>query len=131
MKADEFGIADKVTFVGWVDDVSDYLRTADIFVLPSLQEGLPNSLLEAMACGLPVVATRIGGVVDIVKDGENGILVEPGDPKGMAEGIVRLFKDQEFARKIARNAFQTIKNSYSIDSIVPRYIELYRQLLRK
>ncbi len=70
-------------------------------------------------------------VADIVKDGENGILVEPRDSKGLAEGIVRLLKNPEFARNIARNAFQTIKNTYSIDSIASRYIELYRQLLGK
>lgn len=128
--AAELGISGSVDFRGHVHNIADFLQATDIFVLPSLQEGMPNSLLEAMACGLPVVATRIGGVVDIVKDGGNGILIEPADTQGLADRIVRLLNDSEFARKIACNAFQTIKNSYSIDSIARRYIELYKQLLR-
>lgn len=122
------GIADSVEFCGRVSQITDYLHATDVFVLPSLQEGMPNSLLEAMACGLPVVATRIGGVVDIVKDGENGILVEAGDSKSLARGIIRLLNDREFAGHIASNAFQTIKNFYSLDSIAPKYVELYRRL---
>src|SRR3989344_1794594 len=128
--ASQLEIKDSVYFLGHTQQILDFLQASDIFVLPSLQEGMPNSLLEAMACGLPVIATRIGGVMDIVKDGENGILIEPADPQGLADGILRLLNDSEFARKIACNAFQTIKNSYSIDSIAARYIELYRQLLK-
>lgn len=128
--ARELGIASSVDFRGHVNQIADFLHATDIFVLPSLQEGLPNSLLEAMACGLPVVATRIGGVTDIVKNGESGILVKPGDSKDLAQGILRLLKDDEFAAYIASNAYKTIKNSYSIDSIAPRYIELYKQLLK-
>lgn len=122
------GIADSVEFCGRVSQITDYLHATDVFVLPSLQEGMPNALLEAMACGLPVVATRIGGVVDIVKDGENGILVEAGDSKSLARGIIRLLNDREFAGHIASNAFQTIKNFYSLDSIAPKYVELYKRL---
>ena len=127
----ELGIASSVDFRRHVNQIADFLHATDIFVFPSLQEGLPNSLLEAMACGLPVVATRIGGIMDIVKDGESGILVKSGDSNDLTEGLLRLLKDDEFAAHIASNAYKTIRNSYSIDSIAPRYIYLYRQLLRK
>ena len=128
--ADQLDVENTVGFIGRVDNIIDYLHATDIFVLPSFQEGLPNSLLEAMACRLPVVATRIGGVVDVVKDGENGILVNPGDSNDLTEGLLRLLKDDELAAYIALNAYKTIRNSYSIDSIATRYIELYRQLLK-
>lgn len=123
------GIDSSVDFKGSVHHIIDFLHATDIFVLPSLQEGMPNSLLEAMACGLPVVATRIGGVVDIVRDGENGILVEPGDSKGLVRGILKILQDEDFARSIASNAFQTIRECYSLDKIVPRYVELYKSLV--
>lgn len=126
--ASQLEIKDSVYFLGHTHQILDFLRASDIFVLPSLQEGMPNSLLEAMACGLPVVATRIGGVVDVVKDGENGVLVEPCNSQDIARGILKLLRDKEFARHIAFNAFCTIKNLYSLDSIAPKYIELYKGL---
>jgi len=75
--------------IHWISNFVDFntLSRAHIFVLPSLQEGMSNALLEAMACGLPPVATRIGGVEDIVTDGVNGILVKPGDASGLAAGL--------------------------------------------
>ncbi len=129
--AEDLGITDKVVFYGHVNNVVDFLHATDIFVLPSLQEGMPNSLLEAMACGLPVVATRIGGVVDIIDDERDGILVEPGDSGGLAEGIARLLRENALADRIARNAYDKIRTMYSLDSIAPRYIELYNVLCRK
>jgi len=122
--AGQLGIGQSVLFAGHVSNVADYLRAADLFVLPSLQEGMPNTLLEAMACGLPVVATRIGGVVDIVRDGENGLLVGPGDPAGMSVAIGRLLQDPVLAQRISSSALETIKDSYRLDSIVLRYIDL-------
>lgn len=127
--AKELGLEDTVFFLGAVENVPSYLRDADLFVLPSYQEGMPNALLEAMACGLPVVATRIGGVVDVVKDGENGLLVEPGDHVSLAEAVLRILGDGCFAGEIASNALKTIREGYSLKGIVPRYIELYKRLL--
>ncbi|MHB8773439.1 MAG: glycosyltransferase family 4 protein [Syntrophales bacterium] len=127
--AREIGIADSVIFRGQVNAVAEYLRVTDLFVLPSLQEGMPNALLEAMACGLPVVATRIGGVVDIVADGENGILVEPGNPADMSAAILRLLRDPALTRRISAAARATVERSYSLDSIGKRYLALYRALI--
>jgi glycosyltransferase involved in cell wall biosynthesis len=127
--ASTLGIADSVIFRGHVRQVVDFLRGTDLFVLPSLQEGMPNSLLEAMACGLPVVATRIGGGVDIINSGDNGILVEPGDPKGLASGILNILKDKEQARAIATRGLEVVRESYSLDSIIPRYLALYERIV--
>ena len=82
-----------------------------------------------MACALPVVATRIGGVVDVVRDGENGILVAPGDEQGLAEGILRLLTDRDAARRLGANAHRTISESYTLGATVERYTELYGSLL--
>ncbi|HBO84301.1 MAG: hypothetical protein A2073_01525 [Deltaproteobacteria bacterium GWC2_42_11] len=127
--ARDLDIIGSVDFRGHINNITNFLHATDIFVLPSLQEGMPNSLLEAMACGLPVVATQIGGVVDVVKDGENGVLVEPGNYHDLAKGILKLLRGKEFARRIAFNAFCSIKKFYSLDNIARKYIELYKELL--
>jgi glycosyltransferase involved in cell wall biosynthesis len=128
--AASLGINGSIVMKGHVRNVIDYLRASDLYVFPSLQEGMPNALLEAMACGLPAVGTRIGGVVDIIEDGKNGVLVEPRDSDGLAEGVVHLLKDREKTAALAEAAFQRIASVYSLDSIVLRYIELYQSLMR-
>ncbi len=128
--AEKLGISKTVLFLGHVNNVQDYLCSADLFVLPSLQEGLPNALLEAMAAGLPVVATRIGGVEDIVENEKNGLLVPPADSKALAEAIKRLLSNKALAEHLARSGYSTIKKHYSLDSIVKKYLKLYRGLLQ-
>ncbi len=127
--AEELGIAGSVTFYGHTPKVAEFLHATDLFVLPSLQEGMPNTLLEAMACGLPAVATRIGGVVDVMQDGENGIIVEAGDAEGLSAGILRFLEDRVFAERMGVNAHKTIRDRFSLDIIAGRYIALYRKLL--
>lgn len=124
----ELALTASVDFLGHIQEVTDELRKADIFVLPSLQEGMPNALLEAMACGLPPVATRIGGVTDIILDGENGILVEPADAENLAGGMCRLLENQELTRRIAVRARKTISDRFSLESIAPKYIDLYAKM---
>jgi glycosyltransferase involved in cell wall biosynthesis len=124
----ELGIGDSVDFRGHVHEVPDFLRAADIFILPSLQEGMPNALLEAMACGMAPVGTRIGGVVDLIQEGVNGILAEPGDSDGLAEGMLKLLRDKHLADAIALRSYETIRDHYHLDSIVPRYRDLYQKL---
>lgn len=112
-------------FAGRVDNVAEYLRAGDIFVLPSLQEGLSNSLLEAMATRLPVVATRIGGVVDVIRDGENGLLVAPSSGRELAAGMRALLRDAALGERLACAAMETIHASYGLESRVARYKDLY------
>lgn len=126
--ATEIGITHSVDFLGHVNEVEAFLHATDVFVLASLQEGMPNSLLEAMACRLPVVATKIGGVVDIIKDSENGILVQPGDSQSLVAGFKKLLRNEKLAAAISKNAYKTIKDHYGLNSISQKYIDLYKKI---
>jgi len=123
-----YSVSDKVCFKGNVDNVSEFLNVSDFFVFPSYSEGLPNSLLEAMACGLPVIASRIGGVVDVVEDGRSGILFEPGDVSGLASAMIRLIEDVELRQRLGIEARKKIVEDFSIDRVADRYIKLYGKL---
>jgi glycosyltransferase involved in cell wall biosynthesis len=127
--AEESGIAAAVRFMGPRSDVRDRMRGAALLVLPSRYEGLSNVLLEAMACGLPVVATRVSGSVDVVKDGVNGLLVEPEQPEELAGAIQRLLQDRKLAQRLGEQARATVLDEYSLDTVADRYIALYRRLL--
>jgi glycosyltransferase involved in cell wall biosynthesis len=126
--AHELGLNGTVEFRGLIQDVSDYLRASDLFVLPSFQEGLPGSLLEAMACGLPVVASRIGGVEDVVKPEHNGLLSTPGNPDELGRAVIRLLQDREEAQRLGREAAKTIQEDYSIEKVAQQYLKVYRKL---
>lgn len=126
----QLGINDAVTFHGAVHGVAPYLQCSALFVLPSLSEGMPNVVLEAMACGLPVVATRVGGIVDIIEDGANGLLVDAQRPDQLYEAMQRLFTDRQLADRLARQALKTIEQQFSLDTIVNRYSALYQALMK-
>jgi len=108
--------------------VPEYLRAADLFVLPSLQEGLPNALLEAMASGAPIVATRIGGVVDIADDGVDALLVTPGDPMGLAGAMGAMLGNNALRERLSAAAVRKIADAYCLESRVERYKNLYASL---
>jgi len=128
-QARALNLLDKIEFLGKKENISEYLQASDIFVLPSLAEGMANTLLEAMVCGLPCIATRIGGSVDLIDDGKDGILVEPASSEELASAILRLLKDKESSKNIGNQARKKISERYSINSIVPAYINLYKGLL--
>ena len=98
----ERGLESNVRILGWVrgEEKLDAFRRAHIFVLPSYHEGLPIAVLEALAAGLPLVTTPVGGIPEVIKDGVNGILVEPGDIDALAEGILRLLDDEPFRKRM-------------------------------
>lgn len=123
------GISESVSFLGHINNIDDYLKVIDIFVIPSRQEGMPNSLLEAMACKLPVIATRIGGATDIIRDGENGLLVSPGSVQELTSAMLRLIGDKHLSDSLAQHAYETIHENYYIDSIIGKYIDLYNKVL--
>lgn len=127
--AARLGIGGTARFVGRVDNVPEFLRAADLFVLPSLQEGMPNALLEAMACGLPAVASRIGGVVDVANNREEAILVPPGDPASLAGGIATVLSDPDLRERLSRGAVRRIDSSFSLESRVQMYLSLYSRVL--
>jgi glycosyltransferase involved in cell wall biosynthesis len=125
----ELGLTDRVKFWGYVPhgpDLFKLYKDADIFVLPSLTEGLPNALLEAMAHSLPVVASAVGGIPGAVKDGVQGILVEPGQPDLLADAISRLAENPDEVNQMRRAAFRKAQQ-FSAESLAERSRQLILQ----
>lgn len=112
-------------------DAAQALRAADVAVLPSRTEGMPMALLEAMACGTPIVATAVGGSLEILRGGESGRLVPPDDPGSLADAIVNVFNDPAAAAGRARAALALVTSRFSIDIVTDRLLELYLSLLRE
>ena len=125
---DHYQLSKSVILIQEVDDVVSYLNAADLFVLPSQYEGLSNSLLEAMACGLPVISTRVGGSIDIIEDGINGLLVDVDNEEQFTKAILRVFNDSLLAISLGKNARQTIVMQYDLDKISETYLELYKKI---
>lgn len=121
---DELGLTDAVTITGTVGNVEDYLAAADLYVASSLFEGLPLSILEAMAAGLPVVSTKVGGVPDIVRHGENGLLVPPGDAEAYVAALTELVENNEKRTAYAARSKALSKN-YDEELTVHGYESLY------
>jgi glycosyltransferase involved in cell wall biosynthesis len=129
--ASELGVADRTRFLGNVTDVPALLSRADMFVLTSLNEGLPLSILEAMAAGVPVVATRVGGVPEVVIDGETGILVRPEDPASTAEAIRRLLGDAGLRERLAMQARRLVRDEFTAQRMVDGVISVYEKVLAR
>lgn len=125
---DVMGLQDSVVFTGASTRVEDYLRAADLFVLASRAEGFSNALLEAMACGLPCVATRTSGSTDAIRPGVNGLLVSSEDPGGLAAAIEALLQNPQGAREMGVAARSTAEDRFSLDRVVDQYEELYNRL---
>jgi glycosyltransferase involved in cell wall biosynthesis len=117
-----------VTFAGERDS-AELLGSFDVFAQPSLYESQGLAILEAMAAGVPVVATDVGGVRDAVRNGESGLLVPPADPGALAEAIVRLAGDRELALRLAARAGRDVRERYSASTMIESYAGLYRELL--
>jgi glycosyltransferase involved in cell wall biosynthesis len=129
--AEELGIRDKVEFKGWVIDLKAIYEELDIVALVSLNEGTPVSLIEAMAGARPVVATNVGGVKDIVKDGVSGYLVESGNIEEFSNRLVKLIKDPEKRRTFGCNGRDIVKNRFSKERLIKDTEKLYNNLLDK
>jgi glycosyltransferase involved in cell wall biosynthesis len=126
----QLGVEQSVQFTGIVDNVPDYLRAGDVYVFPSQREGLPNAVLEATACGLPIVASRIGGVVDVLSD-EEAWLVPVGDVEGFAQAVVDVLSNPALAAQKAQRAQERVEKDFSMAHITDVYESLYRDLLRR
>lgn len=123
------GVADRVRFLGEVEDVPARLRALDIFILASEQEGRPTSIMEAMAAGLPVIATQVGAVADLVRDGVTGRLVAAGDGLALCEAILQLAGDAALRRQFGHAARADAEARLSLDAMVDRYATFYRALV--
>jgi glycosyltransferase involved in cell wall biosynthesis len=122
-------LGDRISFLGQRNDVHDILPTFSVFLLPSLVEGMSMALLEALAAARPIVATRVGGNKDLIRDGENGLLVPPGDPGEMARAALKLLRYPEWAKRLGQSARTEILNHHSVDQMVQKLEGIYEELL--
>jgi len=127
--ASELGIEHRVHFAGYQDNVVEYLQMADVFVFPSFAEGLSNSLLEAMACGLPIVTTDVEGNKEAIVDGENGLLVPAVDPTELSSALSKVITCRSLADRLGSEARRTVVSKYSLEQVAERYIRVYQQLV--
>jgi len=127
--AEALGIADSVEFAGLQNDIPAQLHQGGIAALPSRWEGMPNALLEAMACGLACVVTRVSGSEDAIEHGVNGLLVEPEDYHGMAQALLTLLRDPAQAQQYGQTARTTIEKYYSLEQMIDTYVMLYQRIL--
>jgi glycosyltransferase involved in cell wall biosynthesis len=126
VRAGRADVADRVRFAPPEPAVEDYFRAADIFVMPSLREGFGMVVIEAMACELPVVATRLAGVTDtVVNDGDNGLLVPPGDAGAIARAIERIVADPAWARRLGANARASVVGRFGVAAAAARWRQAY------
>ncbi len=125
---DELGVRDRVKFLGQIlhEDAGKFVGASDIFVRPSLAEGFGIVYLEAMACGIPVIGTPVGGIIDFLHDEETGILSKVSCPEDLANKIEVLLDNPELKNKLLENSFKMIKENYSWDSVANRVFELYK-----
>jgi len=130
-QASSLAVTPFVRFLGHRNDVQDLLSVCGVFVLPSLSEGMPLALLEAMAAGIPSVATRVGGVGEAIEDGKSGLLVPPGDSHALAESIIKLLEDRTLARQMGQYARDVVARRFSVSRMVDDYKEIYARLIPK
>ena len=127
-RAQQSGLTDRVLFLEWREDVPDLLLAFDLFVFPSLSEGMGRGLVEAMAAGLPIVATRVCSIPEVLAEGEAGCLVEPGSALALARGIETLLLDPELRSRLAKAARERAKG-YSVEIMLQKIEAVYQGLL--
>ena len=129
-RAKQVGIARSVLFLGYQEEVAPYFAAFDAFLLTSLNEGTPVTTIEALAAGVPVVSTRVGGVSDVVREGIDGFLVEPGDTDAMADRLAELAGDLDLRRRMGEGGRDHVQARYSVGRLLDDVDDLYRSLLQ-
>ena len=124
-RAETRGVKRRITFLGHIDNAAHYLKAFDIFVLPSRTESLGYVLLEAGLAGLPVVATRVGGIPEIIEDGVTGLLIPPEDPEALAGAISKLAADPTYAQKLATALKSKVEKEFSFEKMVRQTVAIY------
>jgi glycosyltransferase involved in cell wall biosynthesis len=124
-----FGLQSNVILAGQHSDMPAIYAAMDIFVLPSLNEGLPMTILEAMAASRPVIATRVGAIPSVIKDGETGLLVDPGDINGLRDALTRLLTDSDLCRRIGSAGHDWVSRNYTSEVMALKYREMYNEVL--
>jgi glycosyltransferase involved in cell wall biosynthesis len=127
-QAQNLHVKDIVYFMGFRADIPRILASLDLFVLSSHLEGLGSSIMDAMACRLPVVATRTGGIPELVKNGETGLLVPPRNPEALAEAILTLYRDKRLAARLARAGYEYVHQQFSAEAMADKTIAVYDRI---
>ena len=124
------GSCDKVTLTGWIphEKLSESLNELKLLVLPSYTEGLPNLMLEAMACGTPVLATSVGAIPDVIKDGETGFIMDNNSPECIAKRVISVL-ECPYLNRIVKNARELVETEYTYEAAVERYRRVLKDLL--
>jgi len=130
-QAKEILVEDMVFFLGFREDVPQILNSLDMFVLSSYLEGMGSSLMDAMACRLPVVATRVGGIPEVVEHGKTGLLVSPRSPKSLAKAILKLYENRELAHRLGQKGYEVVHQKFSAEAMASKAIDLYEELAEK
>ena len=125
------GVEDIVFFLGFRHDIPRILASLDLFVLSSYLEGLGSIILDAMACRLPVVATRVGGIPEVVKHGQTGILVPARSPTALAKAILKLYNDRKLASRLGQQGYEVVHGKFSAESMAAKMIRLYEKLAKE
>jgi glycosyltransferase involved in cell wall biosynthesis len=131
VRVDQVGLAGVFEFPGLVEDVERWYRELDVFVLSSRQEGQPVALLEAMAIGLPCVATDVGAIAATLESGREGTVVEPGSPTALAEGILGYLESLPLRAEHGRAARERVRREFSIEAVAARHLDEYRRILAR
>ncbi|PID58126.1 hypothetical protein CSB45_05415 [candidate division KSB3 bacterium] len=118
-----------VIFSGFQKDIPEILALIDIFVLPSLWEGMPTAILEAMAMKTPVIASAVGGIPELLEHGKSALLIPPAEPDALAEAVLSLLDNPEFSNELAENAYQRVHKHFSLDAMVSQTEALYERLI--
>jgi glycosyltransferase involved in cell wall biosynthesis len=125
------GLDGKVLLHGWVHQINDFLEHLDVYVHPAHHEGLPNAVMEAMACGLPCVAFDTPGCAELIRDGQTGLLVPTGDCEALGEAALRLLADRELAARLGSAAREFIRQHFSVERMVSEHVALYELAIKR
>ena len=128
-QVDRLGIRDKVTFIDYLKDIGLFYSGIDIFVLPSVSEGFPNVILEAMFYQKPIIASCVGDIPEVIENGVSGLLVSPREEKELAEALKLLVRDKDLARKLATGSKRKIMEDFSLDKMVNSFSHLYKKMM--
>ena len=124
-QAEREGLSSYIKFIGLRRDIPEILSCADVFLLSSLNEGFGLVLVEAMAMSLPIVATRVGGIPEVVEDGKTGILVAPGNPQAMADAVERIYHNRQWGRELGWAGYEKARNTFDVRVVAEKYEQLY------
>ena len=124
------GFENQVVFTGAVQNVPQYLQASDLFVFPTENDAFPSSIVEAMACGLPVVSTPVGAIKTILTDGKTGLLIQPGNAEQLYQALDTILSNEEMASRLGKAACQSIQDLYSAEIVSKKYMRLFQGLIK-